>query len=254
MRSVAGQRPPLPESSSPHRRPCWTARAAGACPSPAAASWASTTSAPPPACRSAPRTSSATRGTSTAPRPGRWPAPSWSGAALWVSGGAGGSGAGRGKGQGQVRRAGRARPWVCSGRAGPAPVLCCSSPLTRVPVGAVKAQRAPWRREWCWRCPIRFPHSRGRKVGGPAVRVPVRGCSRPAVRSPGIPRERGRQPGPGTLRSRPAGPAIPVNKVFALGWEIEHLPAREGPHSFISLPPKLLLSGLRLRELGQGLG
>lgn len=57
-------------------------------------------------------------------------------------------------------------------RAGRAPILCFSSSLKRVPVGGIKSERAPWRREWCWRCPVRFAHLRSRRVGVPPVRAP----------------------------------------------------------------------------------
>lgn len=72
-----------------------------------------------------------------------------------------------------------------------------------------------------------------------------------AVQSPGITWESGWARTP--CRARRPALSSAVNKVFALRWEIEHLPAREVPRSFILLPPKLLLSGVRLRELRSGL-
>lgn len=99
--ATAGAAPARCGGALPRCWPCWTASAAGAFLLPAAASWAFTTSVRPPACRSTPRTSSATPGTSTARRPGRWPAPCSSEAARWV--GAEWSGAERG---GRGRQAG----------------------------------------------------------------------------------------------------------------------------------------------------
>lgn len=100
---TAGVVPARCGGALPRCWPCWTASAAGAFLLPAAASWAFTTLVRPPACRSTPRTSSATPGISTAPRPGRWPVPCSSEAALWVGAGrAGGRTGGGGGGSGRL--------------------------------------------------------------------------------------------------------------------------------------------------------
>lgn len=79
--------PPAPPASSGVRRPCSRWTPPGISPSPAAASWGSTTSAWPAACRNMPRSWSPTPRRCTAPRPGRSPPPPSSAAPASVSAG-----------------------------------------------------------------------------------------------------------------------------------------------------------------------
>lgn len=166
--------------------PCWTASAAGVSLSPAAASWAFTTSVRPPVCRSTPRTSSATPGTSTAPRPGRWPALCSSEAALWVGAewsGAERSGRGRQAGCGRGRR-GRRHGCSSGGRGGRAPFLPgwpCPSGSPRLCRGrggaGLRSRAAVWQWQLCGERPSRpgprLETAQGAFLGNESVRAPV---------------------------------------------------------------------------------
>lgn len=197
--------------------PCWTASAAGVSLSPAAASWAFTTSVRPPVCRSTPRTSSATPGTSTAPRPGRWPAPCSSEAALWVGAewsGVEWSGAGGG-GRLGAGGAGGTAVAVAGGAAGP---RSCLADLVRP--AARRAARC--------RLPAVVPGSGRRGAAEPRCRVAmaaVRGA--PLTARPTAGDSPGRLPG---KRERPCS-----------GYLCTRVPV-----SFAVLPLKLIFPSLPL--------